>query len=137
MAAGTRPVDGRPAGSGGRLRRLLRDRRCPQGLHRRLPADQSEIHRGVVVLRPTGIEVGAPDRRLRTVDLGAGRGSGGPDSCRYPGARWRPTAGRSEEHTSELQSRGHLVCRLLLEKKKKNKSSPILIKKKQHKKTTK
>src|SRR5690625_5780208 len=25
---------------------------------------------------------------------------------------------RSEEHTSELQSRGHLVCRLLLEKKK-------------------
>src|SRR5690625_2320326 len=29
-------------------------------------------------------------------------------------------AGRSEEHTSELQSRGHLVCRLLLEKKKQN-----------------
>src|SRR5690625_6823352 len=28
------------------------------------------------------------------------------------------TAFRSEEHTSELQSRGHLVCRLLLEKKK-------------------
>src|SRR5690625_260562 len=28
------------------------------------------------------------------------------------------TADRSEEHTSELQSRGHLVCRLLLEKKK-------------------
>src|SRR5690554_7504278 len=27
---------------------------------------------------------------------------------------------RSEEHTSELQSRPHLVCRLLLEKKKKN-----------------
>src|SRR5690348_17421582 len=29
--------------------------------------------------------------------------------------------GRSEEHTSELQSPVHLVCRLLLEKKKKNK----------------
>src|SRR3989442_10302796 len=29
-------------------------------------------------------------------------------------------ARRSEEHTSELQSRPHLVCRLLLEKKKKN-----------------
>src|SRR5690625_6584876 len=28
------------------------------------------------------------------------------------------TTKRSEEHTSELQSRGHLVCRLLLEKKK-------------------
>src|SRR5690625_6647090 len=32
-----------------------------------------------------------------------------------------PDEGRSEEHTSELQSRGHLVCRLLLEKKKKYK----------------
>src|SRR3712207_8901025 len=31
------------------------------------------------------------------------------------GALWRP---RSEEHTSELQSRQYLVCRLLLEKKK-------------------
>src|SRR5687768_18195090 len=30
---------------------------------------------------------------------------------------------RSEEHTSELQSRLHLVCRLLLEKKKKKKSN--------------
>src|SRR5439155_18612570 len=29
-----------------------------------------------------------------------------------------PRLARSEEHTSELQSRGHLVCRLLLEKKK-------------------
>src|SRR2546429_4447231 len=32
-----------------------------------------------------------------------------------------PQAERSEEHTSELQSRLHLVCRLLLEKKKKKK----------------
>src|SRR3989442_3153921 len=32
------------------------------------------------------------------------------------------TQDRSEEHTSELQSRPHLVCRLLLEKKKKNKN---------------
>src|SRR5207253_7799719 len=32
------------------------------------------------------------------------------------------TGSRSEEHTSELQSRGHLVCRLLLEKKKKNRT---------------
>src|SRR5439155_27295388 len=36
-------------------------------------------------------------------------------------ARSRPdNSARSEEHTSELQSRGHLVCRLLLEKKKKH-----------------
>src|SRR5437870_11347928 len=34
-----------------------------------------------------------------------------------PGPMPVPTY-RSEEHTSELQSRGHLVCRLLLEKKK-------------------
>src|SRR5207253_7628074 len=32
--------------------------------------------------------------------------------------RWRFDENRSEEHTSELQSRGHLVCRLPLEKKK-------------------
>src|SRR2546422_7455203 len=32
----------------------------------------------------------------------------------------KPGTGRSEEHTSELQSRLHLVCRLLLEKKKKS-----------------
>src|SRR2546422_6045872 len=35
-----------------------------------------------------------------------------------------PGRGRSEEHTSELQSRLHLVCRLLLEKKKHDPSSP-------------
>src|SRR5437870_8289284 len=46
--------------------------------------------------------------------------------CPLSGPRrlWRPAdtilgnCSRSEEHTSELQSRGHLVCRLLLEKKK-------------------
>src|SRR3989449_5881760 len=39
-----------------------------------------------------------------------------PPLARCPRARRR--AQRSEEHTSELQSRLHLVCRLLLEKKK-------------------
>src|SRR2546429_1246681 len=46
--------------------------------------------------------------------------------------RWGPVADkvnttrvtRSEEHTSELQSRLHLVCRLLLEKKKQQRSYP-------------
>src|SRR5436309_7427234 len=38
-----------------------------------------------------------------------------------PTASWRRlSTGRSEEHTSELQSRENLVCRLLLEKKKKS-----------------
>src|SRR4249919_3707946 len=41
---------------------------------------------------------------------------------------------RSEEHTSELQSRENLVCRLLLEKKKKKKNRPYYLKKKKKKK---
>src|SRR5687768_18366960 len=55
------------------------------------------------------VRVPRPDRR----DPGPQRGPIGQDVR-------RPT--RSEEHTSELQSRLHLVCRLLLEKKKKNQS---------------
>src|SRR5690625_5609023 len=41
---------------------------------------------------------------------------------------WKPISSqyRSEEHTSELQSRGHLVCRLLLEKKKKKQIIKII-----------
>src|SRR5690606_39466560 len=38
----------------------------------------------------------------------------------YFGDQENPSLVRSEEHTSELQSRENLVCRLLLEKKKKN-----------------
>src|SRR3989442_9094526 len=53
-----------------------------------------------------------------------GKSGFGPD-CELPRQRTaareirRIPPGRSEEHTSELQSRPHLVCRLLLEKKKK------------------
>src|SRR6266550_5521075 len=43
---------------------------------------------------------------------------------------WIPVGMRSEEHTSELQSRLHLVCRLLLEKKKRKTLYHISIKKK-------
>src|SRR3712207_7851693 len=46
-----------------------------------------------------------------------------PDREAGRGARLQhidPGRGRSEEHTSELQSRQYLVCRLLLEKKKKH-----------------
>src|SRR5689334_24141877 len=46
------------------------------------------------------------------------------------GSREMPKYMRSEEHTSELQSQFHLVCRLLLEKKKKKK---ILISTQQNK----
>ena len=44
---------------------------------------------------------------------------------------------RSEEHTSELQSRQYLVCRLLLEKKKNNKQKQTKKKKKQKEKNKK
>src|SRR2546422_6159461 len=48
------------------------------------------------------------------------RGTGSGQALRPPGAaKGRHRERRSEEHTSELQSRLHLVCRLLLEKKKK------------------
>src|SRR5688572_31213804 len=60
------------------------------------------------------------------------RGGGAPASPRHPRLRIpfrrrrgdgfdRREGGRSEEHTSELQSQSNLVCRLLLEKKKKKK----------------
>src|SRR5690625_6425029 len=41
-----------------------------------------------------------------------------PKYCVSAAAQVSGSSKRSEEHTSELQSRGHLVCRLLLEKKK-------------------
>src|SRR2546422_1292443 len=46
-----------------------------------------------------------------------------PTVCVKPDAH----ADRSEEHTSELQSRLHLVCRLLLEKKKKKNKKVIVM----------
>src|SRR2546422_5487084 len=52
--------------------------------------------------------------RLRRA-LGRRRADAAPHR---PGGRRCDLGGRSEEHTSELQSRLHLVCRLLLEKKK-------------------
>src|SRR5579863_4739683 len=48
-----------------------------------------------------------------SASISGGRGGRLPPSCHV-----RVHAGRSEEHTSELQSPVHLVCRLLLEKKK-------------------
>src|SRR5690554_6963961 len=60
---------------------------------------------------------------------GARRGRGGalhlrPEPRAGADAHGRDDgSGRSEEHTSELQSRPHLVCRLLLEKKKTKKET--------------
>src|SRR5260370_26401442 len=43
--------------------------------------------------------------------------------CAWQGCMEKPSAHRSEEHTSELQSHLNLVCRLLLEKKKTTKTT--------------
>src|SRR5438552_12776299 len=68
-----------------------------------------QVHLGDSV-RPVSCPV------YRREELGAG-------ARRYTG---QDTGRRSEEHTSELQSPDHLVCRLLLEKKKKhNQQEPL------------
>src|SRR5436305_2271908 len=79
---------------------------------------------------------------FRSLVVGPGR-VGGPDELAGLGVeRLQPAAHavlaariadenpplhRSEEHTSELQSRPHLVCRLLLEKKKKQHTDRLLV----------
>src|SRR3712207_7279820 len=82
---------------------LFRSRRPPERRHLSALVDCPE-HLG----RPArGNCEGAADRSRR-----------GGGARRYVAAAHPdPHAGRSEEHTSELQSRQYLVCRLLLEKK--------------------
>src|SRR3712207_7651633 len=62
-----------------------------------------------------------PDRRQRAVEDGQRVVDGGlvSDVAADAHGLHAVALGRSEEHTSELQSRQYLVCRLLLEKKKK------------------
>src|SRR2546422_3716612 len=72
----------------------------------------------------------APQETHRALDFAAfaracpADGSAPRQSARAACAQILPSR-RSEEHTSELQSRLHLVCRLLLEKKKKNRTTRI------------
>src|SRR5690625_5833255 len=67
---------------------------------------------GALGVAPGGSGAGAEDRRADTHD---GRALLDSD-LQIPAHPHRQV--RSEEHTSELQSRGHIVCRLLLEKTK-------------------
>src|SRR3712207_7271066 len=79
-------------------------------------------------LGPEGITVNAvASTAVDTPMIARGCGGGMPQDQRQaarqtghalPVAVLRPEEIRSEEHTSELQSRQYLVCRLLLEKKK-------------------
>src|SRR2546422_3505404 len=76
----------------------------------------SGISRSIVEqLRADGHDVTCGNVDLR----GAGRLAGAAATFSPRRKRWVAKFHRSEEHTSELQSRLHLVCRLLLEKKKK------------------
>src|SRR5690625_6562196 len=117
-------------GMGGRWTRWPRARRhdTPSVAWRPSSSAPSRPHRAGSA---PGLAVVVPGHR----DLPVKRDTGGTPA-RYPGKvlmriyvgtsmiRIRTFPGylagvpRSEEHTSELQSRGHLVCRLLLEKKK-------------------
>src|SRR5205809_5497008 len=71
----------------------------------------------------SGVRSGGPGTLERPLVVrvgGAGPQGGAP-------AADAPPCGRSEEHTSELQSRLHLVCRLLLEKKKTEEPAMYLV----------
>src|SRR3712207_7298197 len=74
----------------------------------RLPRPLNPVHAGVL-----------PLHRERTVVADAIEGSDHRLEIHAPASDRSEVPARSEEHTSELQSRQYLVCRLLLEKKKK------------------
>src|SRR5207244_6185100 len=103
----TAPTNGRPsasrnhipAGRAGRERRAMTDGET-------IGSGREEPTRGSEHLFEEGGDVVAAAVQYRADEL-------------HP----RPLEARSEEHTSELQSPDHLVCRLLLEKKKNNKTS--------------
>src|SRR5207253_10548882 len=94
----------------------------PLSLHDALPICDGE-YKVAVLARPTSDLRGLGEADGIEVvhgDLGDApsldRAASGVDVVFHSAAR---VDERSEEHTSELQSRGHLVCRLLLEKKNK------------------
>src|SRR5687768_17627907 len=76
------------------------------------------LFRSRAAARAEARELGQDHRRQ-----GAARRAADPAGALGRGQGLLPP--RSEEHTSELQSRLHLVCRLLLEKKKKNKNKHV------------
>src|SRR5689334_24242273 len=76
---------------------------------------RSEIERGQVLCKPGSI---TPHTKFECEVYVLTKEEGGRHTPFFKG--YRP---RSEEHTSELQSQFHLVCRLLLEKKKKKKKN--------------
>src|SRR5439155_24550568 len=93
------------------------------------PVDYLDLH-SFPTRRSSDLALEAHDERQRRwveagsevdvdeVDAGGMHPDANRARRRCPGVMLLEREDRSEEHTSELQSRGHLVCRLLLEKKK-------------------
>src|SRR5690606_40747905 len=96
----------------------------------------SQVRAGEPITPPPRIELqtdGADDPNVKSIEVTVRIASGPPGgrlfgtttvrgeggACEFHNLRVEPPGERSEEHTSELQSRENLVCRLLLEKKKK------------------
>src|SRR6266702_6755687 len=89
------------------------------------PRSSGSTHDGCLTSTSSNPTLAAPMATIRDVVEALSR-SNGVDAVVVVGRDGLPIdsrvangVDRSEEHTSELQSRGHLVCRLLLEKKKK------------------
>src|SRR5947209_14838313 len=70
------------------------------------------LHDALPILPPAGRGPAAPSPG------GQPRGQAPARTHELGSLPWSPAGSRSEEHTSELQSRQYLVCRLLLEKKR-------------------
>src|SRR5690606_41576704 len=84
------------------------------------PIQPLSLHDALPISSSVAPAAASPAASPASSGVGAGvspRGSGVGASCAAAAAA-RPPANRSEEHTSELQSRENLVCRPLLEKKK-------------------
>src|SRR5206468_7590506 len=94
----------------------------PPTHHRYSPSFPTRRSSDLRVTRASGpmhrIRFFGTDSDESRASLAIGRSSAIRLLPRYKADRFvRPASGRSEEHTSELQSRSELVCRLLLEKK--------------------
>src|SRR5205814_9977565 len=88
-------------------------------LHDALPIFSHDLEDVAGARRARSIVGERAPRRGRSADAAMVKGD--------PSHRRRGDRRRSEEHTSELQSLRHLVCRLLLEKKKKKKATNMTI----------
>src|SRR5215510_12701783 len=95
--------------------------RAPVGPRLR-PPDELAVLQAVEEMHESRTLDAEPFRHRHLRQAGIGADHGHHRILRWADVDGAERAGevlRSEEHTSELQSRGHLVCRLLLEKKKK------------------